>query len=100
MRKANKKILEYKKELVEVFSKIQGDKKLMAEFLLDILTPAEFEILAQRWQVVKKLSKGEAHRAIAGELGIGISTVTRGSRELRNKNGGFHLMLKKIHKQK
>jgi len=92
------KILEYKKELVETFAKIFGDKKLMTEFLTDILTPTEFEALALRWQIVKKLKKGETHRSIAEDLGLGISTVTRGSRELRNKNGGFHLMLKKIGK--
>lgn len=98
MKHISKKIPEYKKELVEIFSKINGDKGLMAEFLMDILTPAEFEAVALRWQVVKKLSKGETHRSVAGDLGLGISTVTRGSRELRNKNGGFHLMLKKLGK--
>ncbi|MEK7539441.1 MAG: Trp family transcriptional regulator [Patescibacteria group bacterium] len=98
MKHINKKIPEYKQELVEVFSKIFGDRKLMTEFLIDILTPAEFEALALRWQIVKKLNKGETHRSIAGNLGLGISTVTRGSRELRNKNGGFHLMLKKLGK--
>ena len=98
MKHISKKIPEYKKELVEVFSRIQGDRKLMAEFLVDVLTPAEFESLALRWQIVKKLNKGETHRSVAGDLGLGISTVTRGSRELRNKNGGFHLMLKKLGK--
>ena len=98
MKHINKKIPEYKQELVEVCSKIFGDRKLMTEFLIDILTPAEFEALALRWQIVKKLNKGETHRSIAGNLGLGISTVTRGSRELRNKNGGFHLMLKKLGK--
>lgn len=98
MKHTSKKIPEYKKELVEVFSKIRGDQKFMAEFLVDILTPAEFEAMALRWQIVKKLNKGETHRSVAGDLGLGISTVNRGSRELRNKNGGFHLMLKKIGK--
>ena len=98
MKHISKKIPEYKQEIVEVFSKIMGDKKLMNEFLMDILTPAEFETLALRWQIVKKLNKGETHRTVAGELGLGISTVTRGSRELRNKNGGFHLMLRKLGK--
>ena len=98
MKHMGNKILEYKKELVETFAKIFGDKKLMTEFLTDILTPTEFEALALRWQIVKKLKKGETHRYIAEDLGLGISTVTRGSRELRNKNGGFHLMLKKIGK--
>lgn len=98
MKHTNHKIPEYKKELVEVFSKVFGDRKLMTEFLVDILTPAEFETMALRWQIVKKLNKGETHRSIAGDLGLGVSTVTRGSRELRNKNGGFHLMLKKLGK--
>jgi Trp operon repressor len=98
MKKKNKKILEYKKELVEVFSKINGDKQLMAEFLTDILTPAEFDDLALRWQLVKKLNKGETHRSVAGDLGLGLGTVMRGSRELRNKNGGFTLMLRKLGK--
>lgn len=98
MKHLSKKIPEYKKELVTVFSKIHGDQELMAEFLVDILTPAELEAMALRWQVVKRLNKGETHRAIAGGLGLGISTVNRGSRELRNKNGGFHLMLKKLGK--
>jgi len=96
--KNKQKVLEYKKELVDVFSKLSGDKKFVAEFLVDILTPAEFETIALRWQIVKKLNKGETHREVAGDLGLGISTVTRGSRELRNKNGGFHLMLKKLGK--
>ena len=98
MKHISKKIPEYKQELVEVFSKVFGDKKLIAELLKDILTPAEFEALALRWQIVKKLNTGETHRSVAGDLGLGISTVTRGSRELRNKNGGFHLVLKKLDK--
>jgi len=98
MKHISKKIPEYKQELVEVLSKVFGDKKLTVEFLKDILTPAEFEALALRWQIVKKLNKGETHRSVAGDLGLGISTVTRGSRELRNKNGGFHLVLKKLGK--
>ncbi len=100
MKHQNKKIFEYKKELVEILSKINGDKNFMVEFLLDLLTPAEFEALALRWQIVKKLSAGETQRAVAGDLGLGISTVTRGSRELRNKHGGFALMLQKIAKKK
>ena len=98
MKHISNKIPEYRKELVEVFSKVFGDRKLMTEFLVDILTPAEFEAMALRWQIVKKLNKGETHRSVAGDLGLGISTVTRGSHELRNKNGGFHLMLKKLGK--
>lgn len=87
---------QYKMELIEIFSKISGDKKLIAEFLVDILTPAEFDALTLRWQIVNKLNKGESQRSVAEDLGIGIGTVTRGASELRNKKGGFHLVLKKL----
>ncbi len=92
------KIVEYKRELIEVFSKISGNKELIFEFLKDILTPTEFDEMCLRWQIVKKLHNGGKHREIAGELGLGISTVSRGARELRNKNGGFALVLKKLGK--
>ena len=98
MKRVNKKIQEYRKELIEVFFKSAENKDVITEFLKDILTPAEFDTIALRWQIVKRLSKGETHRNIAGDLGLGISTVTRGSRELLNKNGGFALMLKKFSK--
>lgn len=90
------KIKEYKIELNKVFLKAGSDTKLMLEFLQDMMTPAEFDKLAIRWQIVKRLNNGETHREIAGDLGIGISTVTRGARELRNKKGGFALMLDKM----
>jgi TrpR family trp operon transcriptional repressor len=96
MKHTSIKLPEYKKELTEIFFKIHGDKKLMEEFLKDILTPSEYESVALRWQIVKRLRKGETHRHIAGDLGLGISTVTRGSNTLRNKNGGLNLILKKV----
>ena len=86
----------YSKELIQVFSSINGEQKMMKEFLIDILTPKEFEDLALRWQIVKRLFHEETQRSIAKDLGLGIATVSRGSRELRNKKGGFLLVLKKI----
>ena len=96
MKRKNKNIGEYRKELIEVFSKTREEKALLREFMIDILTPAEFDDLALRWQLVKRLNKGETHRAVAGELRLGVGTVMRGARELRNKKGGFNLMLKKL----
>jgi Trp operon repressor len=94
--KKKEKLKDYKKELLEVFMKAGSNKELMAEFLVDIMTPAELEEVAIRWQIIKRLNNKETHREIAGDLGVGISTVNRGSRELRNKNGGFALLLKKF----
>ncbi|MEK7588193.1 MAG: Trp family transcriptional regulator [Patescibacteria group bacterium] len=94
--KKKEKLKEYKKEILDAFLKASTNKELMGEFLVDIMTPAELEEAAIRWQIIKRLNKKETHRAIAGELGVGISTVNRGARELRNKNGGFALILKKM----
>ncbi len=85
---------QYKKELVEVFYKIAKDKQLLADFVRDILTPREFENISVRWQIVKKLAKGEHHTGIAEDLHLGVATVTRGSREMRKKEGGFRRVLK------
>ena len=59
------------------------NKEGALDFLQGILTPQELEQLPIRLQIVKKLKKGEVQRKIADELGVGIATVTRGSRELR-----------------
>ncbi len=87
---------QYKKELIEVISKISKDKQLLADFIQAILTPHEFENIAVRWQIVKKLEKGEYQESIAEDLHLGIATVTRGSREMRKKEGGFRRALKVI----
>lgn len=85
---------EYKKEVIEVISKIAKDKSLLSAFIEDILTLREFDNIGVRWQIIKKLAKNQTHHTIAGELGLGVSTVTRGSREMRDKNGGFRRVLK------
>lgn len=85
---------QYKKEIVDVISKIGKDKNLLEIFIKDILTPKEFDNIGTRWQIVKKLAKGEKHEYIASDLKLGVATVTRGSREMRNQNGGFQKVLK------
>ena len=89
---------EYKKELIEVIYKIAKDKQLLHDFMIDILTPREFDNIGVRWQIVKRLAKGEHHQSIAADLHLGVSTVTRGSREMRKKEGGFRRALKVVHK--
>ncbi|MEK7564015.1 MAG: Trp family transcriptional regulator [Patescibacteria group bacterium] len=84
----------YKKEVTEVIYKIAKDKGLLSDFIKDILTPREFENLSVRWQIVKRLSRGEHHQSIAEDLHLGVATVTRGSREMRKKEGGLQRALK------
>jgi TrpR family trp operon transcriptional repressor len=87
---------QYKKDFIEVLYKISKDKTLLSDFVKDILTPKEFDNIGVRWQVVKRIAKGEHHQAIAEDLHLGVATVTRGSREMRNKEGGFRKVLKLI----
>ena len=84
----------YKKEVLEVLTKVAKDENLLRDFVEDILTPREFENIGVRWQIVKRLAKGEHHQSIAENLHLGVSTVTRGSREMRNREGGFRKVLK------
>ena len=88
---------QYKREVIEVISKVARDKQLLADFVRDILTPHEFENIGIRWQIVKRLAKGEHHASIAADLHLGVATVTRGSGEMRKKEGGFRRALKVIH---
>lgn len=85
---------QYKKEIVEVIYKISKDKQLLADFVKDILTPREFDNIGVRWQIVKRLAKGEYQQTIAEDLHLGVATVTRGSREMRKKEGGLRRALK------
>jgi Trp operon repressor len=49
-----------------------------------------------RWQIVKQLACGTPQREIAKNLHVSIATITRGSRELLNKKGGFQQVMKKV----
>lgn len=86
---------DYEWDLVELVSKIGGDKKLLYNFLRDLLSPYELIDLANRWQIVKQLGKKIPHRKIAKNLKVSIATITRGSRMLQYKNGGFNQVLNK-----
>ena len=84
----------YRKELLETIYKVAKNKNLLNDFMNDILTPKEMENVSTRWQIVRRLAKGEHHQNIAEDLGLGVATVTRGSREMRKKEGGFRRALK------
>lgn len=69
-------------ELVSTILNIRG-KEEMYDFLQGILTPKELLEIPNRLQIVKMLKRGISHHDIAGKLHVGVATVTRGSRELR-----------------
>lgn len=61
-------------------------KKDVREFLDGILTPKEREELAVRLQIIRLLKKKVPQHEIAAKLGVGIATVTRGSKEISKGN--------------
>lgn len=83
----------YHQELLQVLREAARDPKMLDSFLVDLLTPKEYEEIATRWQIITRLAKGDTQRAIADELGVGIATVTRGAKSLEDKKGGFWKML-------
>lgn len=90
------KIAGFYNELLEIIQFVSKDKRLLDEFLKDILTPQELEEIPKRWQIIKELSQGTPQREIADKLGVAIATITRGSKELKDPKGGFHKVLNKL----
>jgi Trp operon repressor len=58
-------------------------EKHLADILDDLLSPKEIQEFAERIEILRKLEKGQAQRAIAADLGISVTTVSRGSRVLQ-----------------
>ena len=56
------------------------------DFLSSILTPAELETVASRWELVKLLDQGVSQRKIAKQLHLSLCKITRGSKELKKQN--------------
>ncbi len=58
-------------------------QEAMTSKLEALLTPSEIRSIAMRLEIAKQLQAGTPQREIAKNLGVGIATVTRGSRELK-----------------
>nr|WP_269448108.1 Trp family transcriptional regulator [Marinomonas gallaica] len=55
----------------------------MKKKLNALLTPTEISEMQRRLQIFELLEQGVSQREIAKQLGVGIATVTRGSRALK-----------------
>jgi TrpR family trp operon transcriptional repressor len=70
-------------EFMNVLLSIKS-KGEMEDFLKGILTAKELLEIPNRLKIIKMLKKGIAQHEIAGNLKVGVMTVTRGSKELQN----------------
>jgi len=77
------------KEFTDLVYSIR-DRALLEDFLIAITTEKERAEFSQRIHIVKRLVKGIPQLQIAKDLGVGVATVTRGSREL--KQGRFKVL--------
>jgi TrpR family trp operon transcriptional repressor len=78
-------------EIAEILARID-DPVLIEQLLESLLTPRESRDLAGRWELVKRLEQGQSQRQIAGDLGMSLCKITRGSKELKKPGSA----LKKI----
>ncbi|WP_027858205.1 Trp family transcriptional regulator [Marinobacterium jannaschii] len=74
----------YLDELLEHLLAVD-DKAGMEKALSGLLTPSELVEISKRLQIFKLLKAGVPQRQIAERLGVGIATVTRGSRALKGE---------------
>ena len=51
-----------------------------------VLTPSEVTSILQRLKILDQIAEGTPHREISDTLGVGIATVSRGSRVFQEKN--------------
>ena len=56
----------------------------LESFLIAIFTPDELRQLNTRLKIIQKLKTKTPQQKIAQQLGVGVATVTRGSKVLQN----------------
>lgn len=73
---------QYRQELLEHLLSA-SDARSLEGLLSNLLTPSEMSEICKRLQIFKLLAAGLPQRQIAEQLGVGIATVTRGSRAMK-----------------
>lgn len=70
--------------LVSLLSTIT-DEKTMSDFLKNILTPKEIKEIPNRLEIIRQLKNNVPQQKIAKKLRVGIATVTRGSKIVKEE---------------
>ena len=72
----------YLNELLDHLLRAENRQE-MDHCLHQLLTPTEYEEVVKRLQIFNMLKAGVPQRKIAEQLGVGIATVSRGARALK-----------------
>jgi len=72
------------------------DTQFVYDFFGCLFTPAERRDFANRWLLVKEISRGVTQREIASRFGMSLCKITRGSRELNKPDSAFRKMLERL----
>lgn len=83
------------KQLFTAIREIRSDDEA-ANFFRDLLTPAELTEFANRWQMVKRLVRGESYLKIAKALGVSTTTVARVALWLKDGMGGYQAIASRL----
>lgn len=66
--------------------KREKNVQIPSDILKDLLTPSEFRMLKNRWQIINLLEDGLSIRKIAGQVKVGTDTVVRTIRMVERNN--------------
>lgn len=65
-------------------------------FLSDLCTEKEWDMLAERWDIARELSRGRTYREVSRSVEASTTTVTRVARALLRGAGGYRLILGRL----
>lgn len=71
-----------------------------ARFFRDLMTAHELQEMRNRWLAVRRLSEGVPYKTIEEETGMSSRTLARIARWMRNGEGGYPMMLRRMSRTK
>jgi TrpR-related protein YerC/YecD len=83
------------KELFEAILSLKNTQEA-ANFFRDLLTSAEINEFANRWQIVKLLTQRKSYLTIAQKLNVSTTTVTRVAHWFQNGMGGYRTIVDRL----
>lgn len=84
--------------LCDAFASIKN-KKEAAQFLADLLSPQELEMIAKRLEIARLLIDGKTYEVISDKLKVSFNTIARVNAWLTLSGDGFKLVIKRVKKE-